>query len=81
MRTARHVTEPQTLRRTISVSTDAAIAFQAAVDAQISDAAFFDEEWMRREGVSRVKGNQTRMQTGGCSQNRNQSGGIVKNQP
>jgi len=66
MRTARD------LRPTVSVGTDAAMALQAAVDAQISDAAVCDEEWLRREGASRVKGNQTRMQTGGCSQNRNQ---------
>jgi len=62
----------ETHRRTVSVGADAASALQTAMDAQISDDAVCDEEWLRREGASRVKGNQTRMQTGGCSQNRNQ---------
>jgi len=41
---------PQTPRRTVNVSTGAAMALQAAVDAQISDAALWVEEWLRKEG-------------------------------
>lgn len=62
---------PETLRA-LSVSVYTLLRHCRQQWMRKSDAAVCDEEWLRREGASRVKGNQTRMQTGGCSQNRNQ---------